>query len=947
MAYTQAFSQLYPTQYRPSGLNWQQLKTPHFRIVFPAGEDSLAWQSGRILEQQYGKVQKLTGGELHDFPVILNNYSDLSNGMVTSLHFRSEIKTAPIKGKSMNPRSGNWLETVVPHELVHAMHFNQTGDFGIGWLVRLLSPDLARSLHGAIPAGITEGLAVHHETEDVMDGGGRGDYPFFYNRFNTMFNSERRWTLGQMVHFPRYSRPFDRHYIGGYEFTSWLHRTYGSRTTRDALDFYIDLPFLGYGAALKHVTGKWPSQLYKQFRSDKAEALGGTPVPRAEGGTLPLPHEGASIRKPGWLDDSTLVFYGSFYNARPGFYTYRLSDHTIKLLKATGTVRDYHYGLSGDNRLAYAYYRADPLYDDAFTAELVEISLGGQSTEKLSRGARLYAPTYSDGRLLALQSTGMSSRLVEYRAETGEIRELARLPGRIVDLAVHPSRPDSVALIINKRGLQGLWLANLERLPESLNKPPAISFIGGSVFDPSWHPGGERLLFTADVGRAMNIYEYDLSAGTVKRLSRSVYNVFEASYSPDGEKIAYVRQHLNRQLPVVRLRNHFSGEEVSPSLWKPSIQKERIIQRPVSGSSIDTPQGGWGISDYRTGLSWLRPRTVFPVFEEVSNRDVYEVGLSIQSGSLLQNQSYKLETTVVQNQPWFDLQYRNKTFYPGFKLRAFRRPSFFSADISRSGLLRRETFLLERTGATLSTPLQIDLERNVFNTSLAVEPKISIRRFHALGLGGASVSNRVTLPLAGLFSSFSYRLQQNIRDLQPNSGLYLFGDYEQYLASGQMFLQGLRDPLLFNNLPYRLEGGIYSFLSPDRSLNQSMRLGLLFLKRSDRVFDNQFLVSNGFSEPVFPLANDLASFSLRYTIPLFYPGNGGLLLPFYLSSVYLVGFSGTVSNYTAGNPFEISRTVIGGGIRTRFRLSNLAIDIGIGFGYEPARNNSNFFIGNF
>ena len=114
----------YPTQNRPPGLNWQELETPHFRIIFPEGLDSTALRAGRILESQYEISKALTGGSLKDFPVVLTNYNDLTNGFVTSLNFRSEVDLAPFKGKNINPQSGAWLEAVLPHELIHANHAN-------------------------------------------------------------------------------------------------------------------------------------------------------------------------------------------------------------------------------------------------------------------------------------------------------------------------------------------------------------------------------------------------------------------------------------------------------------------------------------------------------------------------------------------------------------------------------------------------------------------------------------------------------------------------------------------------------------------------------------------------------------------------------------------------------------------------------------------------------
>ena len=96
-----------------------------------------------------------------------------------------------------------------------------------------------------------------------------------------------------------------------------------------------------------------------------------------------------------------------------------------------------------------------------------------------------------------------------------------------------------------------------------------------------------------------------------------------------------------------------------------------------------------------------------------------------------------------------------------------------------------------------------------------------------------------------------------------------------------------------------------------------------------------------------PGSFNLLSFDTRYTIPISYVDNGGFLLPLYLSNIYLVAYSDTVVDPTMENWYEGSRSVFGLGLRARFRLSNLSFDIGIGYGYEPTRDNHHFFIGDF
>src|SRR5690625_7493047 len=83
-----------------------------------------AVRSLTILEHEYEDIRGRVGGGLSRFPIIINPENDRSNGFVAPLNFCSEIELSPIIGKTMNPASGGWLEMVLPHELVHALHFS-------------------------------------------------------------------------------------------------------------------------------------------------------------------------------------------------------------------------------------------------------------------------------------------------------------------------------------------------------------------------------------------------------------------------------------------------------------------------------------------------------------------------------------------------------------------------------------------------------------------------------------------------------------------------------------------------------------------------------------------------------------------------------------------------------------------------------------------------------
>ncbi|MEX2478404.1 MAG: hypothetical protein WD357_08200 [Gracilimonas sp.] len=965
-----AFSQLYnPLNYnaftinRPAGLDWQEIKTEHFRIIFPNGEDSLAYRSAAILESHYDQAYELTGGTLKNFPVILTNYNDLSNGFVNSVNFRSEVDLASIKGKGMNPQSGDWLETVLPHELVHAAHFNiqipwDEKKLSIPNAVSILSPDLARTVHGFPPVGLHEGLAVYYETESVAPMGGRGNYTFSNNRFNANFGSSDRWNMGQTLTPSDYSLPVNRHYISGYTFVDWLHNEYGDDISKKAIRYHYHNFFLGYGFALRQKTGKWPAQLFNSYEQDLAEYEQNR-LDQIEKNTsgkaviLDTPFKGEETHAPKWIDENRILFYGSFYNGRVGFYSYDFRSEEFSHISEVFGVGDFNFEISGDDQLYFASYNRDPLYTGTYKTDLQKLDLNSGKTERLTKDARTFAPTSNGTRLLAIQTDGSNGKIVEV-LENREIRTLKKFQdANPVSLQFNPNDPEQLAVIVNRRGVQALWITDLNSLSEDLDREPTLAFKDASIHDPEWHPGEDKIMFTMDASPAMNVYEYDLNTGEVLQLTSSLYNAFEASYSPDGQRIAYVTQNVNERKIALLDRSDFLNSRVGTDTLLRGPELQEKLNRPLLGSELIDSVQKLEKTSYKGGPGWLKPRVIFPVFEEKAN--TYQSGVSISSIDPLSSQSYTAELTGLQNRLWYDVTYTNKSFFPGARLSAYSDPEFFATLDPNTD----ETFSLMRQdrGFSLTIPFTYVFRSDTRYSAFTLNPEIKAEQFKYYNLQAEALSEFSTRYRAGFYSQLSFGILNLPRDVQPSSGISFFGIVEKTLNEPTAEIEFPGGPVLNNfNDQWSALYGAFGYISPLRRWNQSLRIDLRFLQQSDApIYSNDSIVPMGFSENIFPnynLTNDsgfknIGRLSTRYTIPLFYPDNGILTVPFYVSSIYLTAFSHTLTDMDSDNLVESSRSVFGAGLHLQFKVSNLLFDLGVGLAYEPSRNNPQFIFGQF
>ena len=111
---------------------------------------------------------------------------------------------------------------------------------------------------------------------------------------------------------------------------------------------------------------------------------------------------------------------------------------------------------------------------------------------------------------------------------------------------------------------------------------------------PSWHPFGERILFSSDRQQSgFDVWEYDLATGLSWRITFRAGDELEPSWSPDGRDLLYV--HRSDQQWSVMLRRFgqpdrslvTSRTRLSSPRWRPDGSLVTFLRHAESGPRID------------------------------------------------------------------------------------------------------------------------------------------------------------------------------------------------------------------------------------------------------------------------------------------------------------------------------------------------------------------------
>lgn len=531
-----ARAQFYLNGNDPASRRWMQMDSPHYKLIYPVGMDSLARVYGVQLETWRNAVGKSAGYAPCEFgrkrlPVLLHADHAVSNGMVVWAPSRMELYTAPDMD---NPIPIPWEKNLAIHEQRHVAQM-QTGLTGplrpIGWF-------FGEMLNGAACAAYggnmwMEGDAVIAET--ALTNSGRGRMDSFLNYYMVSFDSGdwRNWYSWSNGSQRRYTPD---HYALGYMLLAGVRYNYNfPELSAGRFGSFSRNPFRwGYTSYLKKVTGKKIQPLFQE----------------SAGTFYSIWKEEADARAP-YMESLQIVdrpsrhteFSDIAYSPLGLFAVRQGMQNTPQLVRIRDNgkarvVKPFSYtaggvqlDASGDG-LIWHEIIGDPRWELKSSSKIRRYDIATGRVRTIGRGGMYFNPTAGpDSSVLVTVSEMGRTALGILHSGSKKAQIIATAPDGVQVVQSCEFEGDIYASAVSGEGF-GIYIADNGSLRCILGPQPVS--MGDFGVEPDGH-----IHFSSDLNGITEYYHFNPRNGELHRLTSTRYGVSDCHFSPDGRSLVY------------------------------------------------------------------------------------------------------------------------------------------------------------------------------------------------------------------------------------------------------------------------------------------------------------------------------------------------------------------------------------------------------------------------
>ena len=597
------FSVTVTAQYAP-GIEWRQINTEHFQIIFPEEITPYAGDIAAGIESIYNlEADAYEPVRQSRWPILLVTSSMEANGFVSMPPRKSVWYGTPV-GEDLPPMA--WFDMLALHETRHMVQYDALNR-GLNRLFYFAGGQsgLTVGIYWGIPEWFLEGDAVSAET--LYSGSGRGRDPVFHQHLKEIVLNED-FSFGKMVN-RSYKDYIPNEYELGYFLTSYMRNTYGEESWNQILNYAAALPFPAFGFYLgaRSVSGKSWSDLYKAMaaelkdqwtRRDRAvETIGNTKITG--------PEKNYTLWDPLLFQEDRILARKRALNETASLVEITPEGETFLVRVPSSS----DLTVSGDIAV-WTYENPSVLNDGESWSDLVRVDLKRGEKKYLTKRKRYLTPAFSpDGLTLAVVewTADLSCHILVLDAGDGRVLERYALPDHL--FAAYPCWDEKGnRIFFTVQGKAGRAIAGLVR--ETGDLIQFTDFSSESVKRLHCHEG--ILYYCSNYSGYENVMSLNPETGEQFQISsrlNGMRNPLTGRY--DGENFILYSEYTSVTGEQLALQKNnpdlwVPGEEVNqnPFLYYPQPDNPLVLSFPEKGIAEDCRD--WEIKEYKAGSDWGR-----------------------------------------------------------------------------------------------------------------------------------------------------------------------------------------------------------------------------------------------------------------------------------------------------------------------------------------------------
>ncbi|MBR3012050.1 MAG: hypothetical protein IKH60_01860 [Bacteroidales bacterium] len=533
-----ASAQFYSSGDDPGGIRWRSISSDNYRIIYPAGSDSLALRFGIELERWRLPLGSSIGYAPNGMyrrpmPVILHGFTAQANGSVTWAPRRMDLFTCP---DASSPEPLDWITELAVHESRHVsqMQFARGRGFGLfNAVVGELFTGAAAALYPG-PA-LLEGDAVVAET--ALTRAGRGRSADFLEHYRVSFaeGDFRDWYRWRW----RSQKTFvPDHYRAGYMLVAGMRYVYddplfSARYYENVLSPVLPLPFFNLQKTVKQASGKNLKETWQEIAAAQQALWAADEAARGPFGTVrtltPPARRYTSFQSPEAAGNDIFAIQQGLT------FTPRL----VRILPdgSTDSVRPFpsgteqiHYS-EATGRLFWSETVTDPRWTLKSESRVFYLGPDGRSARMLTREGNLFNPSPAPD--------GPSVSVTEYPLHGGSAVRV--IDGRDGSTLRRYPAPDGLQ-VVETAWADGRLIAS------------AISDYGFGLYDVTdgFHvllppepikikqlrSHGSEILFVSDLNGVNELYRFNINEGTA-RLTNHRFGASDFLPDASGDSLTF------------------------------------------------------------------------------------------------------------------------------------------------------------------------------------------------------------------------------------------------------------------------------------------------------------------------------------------------------------------------------------------------------------------------